>query len=487
MNKLLTETEIKVNLLIANKEVETEKYEEVRDPGKLTDIVGRIAVGSADDVDKAVQAAHQAFLLWRNTPVQERIQKVSEAAQVLQASAEELKALLVREHGGMLWEAETDFYLGGGATLFYASIAESFLKPNQREDETGTISIEKAPKGVISAIIPWNMPIVLTMNKLAPALVTGNTIVVKPSPTAPLALSLLLKRMAEVLPDGVINVVHGDADVGQAMTRHPLIRMVAFTGGTETGKKVMADAAQTIKPVTLELGGNDPAIVLDDINPRDIMPKLLKGVFTRSGQICFAVKRIYVPRSMHENFYQVLCEFVDEYKVGHGLDSRASFGPLNNKKQYDFVNQLIERTKASGATVRELGEKLDPENWNNGYYILPHVIKDAPPTADCVTCEQFGPVIPIVAYDSIEEVVKMANDGEHGLCSSIWSNDHEKALEIAKQIEAGSTFINSHSFDSLSLGMPFGGVKQSGIGREIGGEETLSEYINYHSIRLVKN
>ncbi len=485
MSKLISDT--KVNLLIANQDVATPNDAEIRDPGRLSDVVGHIAVGTAADVDRAVQAAHRAFLSWRNLSVEERLDKLSAATQALQNAAEELKTLLVREHGGMLWEAETDFYLGTGTMHYYASIAEAFLKPELTEDDNSRISIEKAPKGVIAAIIPWNMPVVLTMMKLGPALVTGNTIVIKPSPTAPLALSLLLKKMAEVLPDGVINVVHGDADVGQAMIRHPLVRMVAFTGGTETGKMVMTDAAQTLKTVTLELGGNDPAIILDDIDPKEIMPKLLKGVFTRSGQICFAVKRIYVPNHMYDKFYNTVCEFVDEYKVGHGLDPRSSYGPLNNKKQYDFVKQMIQKTKASGAVVRELGQKLEPDNWDNGYYILPHVVKDAPANSDCIACEQFGPIIPIVSYDTIDEAVQMANATEHGLCSSVWSNDHEKAYGVARQIEAGSTFINVHSFEALSLGMPFGGVKQSGIGRELGGAETLAEYINYHSIRLMKN
>jgi len=403
---------------------------------------------------------------------------------VIQDSAEELKTLLVREHGGVLWEAEADFLFGSGVLQYYSSIAADYLQPDQREDDTGRISVEKVPKGVVAAIIPWNMPVVLTMLKLAPALLAGNTMVVKPSPTAPLALSLLLQRMAAVLPEGVINVVHGDVDVGQSMTRHPLIRKVAFTGGTETGKKVMSDAAQTLKAVTLELGGNDPAIILDDIKPADIMPRLLKGIFTRSGQICFATKRIYVPRQIYQNFYQTICEFVDEYKIGHGLDPRSKYGPLNNKKQYDFVTRLIEKTKAGGAVVRVLGQKLEPEEWNNGYYILPHIVKDVLPDADCVTCEQFGPVIPLIPYDSVDEAVRMANDSEHGLASSIWSNDHEKAFQLARRIESGSTYVNCHNFDSLAVGMPFGGVKQSGLGREFS-VDTIGEYINYHSIRIV--
>ncbi|MGJ9460719.1 aldehyde dehydrogenase family protein, partial [Oceanobacillus sp. CF4.6] len=286
-----------------------------------------------------------------------------------------------------------------------------------KDEETGWTKIEKKSKGVVAAIVPWNMPVVLTMMKLGPALVTGNTVVLKPSPTAPLALTKLLKKIANVLPKGVINVVHGDVEVGEAMTKHPLVRKVAFTGGTETGKIVMKNAASTIKDITLELGGNDPAIVLDDVNPAEIIPKLLAGVYARSGQICFAVKRIYVPKTIYNEFFESFCQYVDEYKVGHGLNENASFGPLNNKKQYDFVNGLIERTKKSGATVKELGTKLDPENWDNGYYILPHVVKVDDPTSESVSCEQFGPIIPIIPYENEEEVIKLANDSEQGLGS----------------------------------------------------------------------
>ncbi len=481
-------SDYRIDLLIDNKEIPTQQYAQVRDPGKLTDIVGTVAIGTGADVDQAVTAAHKAFLSWRNVDVKERIEKILATVAVLEDSMSELVPLLVREHGGMLWEAETDFLKGAANLRYYSGLVENFLKPEQIENDASWMSIEKVPKGVVGVIVPWNMPVVLTMMKLAPALVTGNTVVVKPSPTAPIALSILLKRMAAVLPDGVINVVTGGADVGIALTRHPLVKKVAFTGGIETGKEVMRNASSslTLKAITLELGGNDPAIVLDDVNPVDIIPKLLKGIYTRAGQICYAVKRIYVPQSMVDKFFNTLCEFVDEYKVGHGLDPRASFGPLNNKKQFTFVKNLIERTKNSGAIVRELGSKLDPEGWDNGYYILPHVVKTESHSSEIVCCEQFGPVIPIVPYRTIEEAIEFANETEYGLCSSVWSSDFQRALDVARKIEAGSTFINTHSFESTTLGMPFGGVKNSGIGREMAGELTLSAYIDYHSIRYLK-
>ncbi len=476
-----------VNLFINNQEFATGKDLEIRDPGKRSDIAGRVSIGDASHVDQAVTAAHQAFLSWRNTDVKERVQLVLQAAHIIKESAQELAPFLVREHGGMLWEANLDFYLGEHHSEFYAGVAESFLKPEQSEDERSWISSEKTAKGVIAAIVPWNMPIVLTMNKLAPALLMGNTIVVKPSPTAPLILSVLLQRIAAFFPAGVINVVHGNADVGEALTSHPLVRKVAFTGGTETGKKVMASAAKGVKNVTLELGGNDPAIILDDVNNLDeIVTNILKATYMRSGQICFAVKRVYVPESLYDKFYNIACELSDEYKVGHGLNEQSSFGPLNSEKQYNFVKELIHKAKHNGATVRELGQKVDPDGWNDGYYILPHVIRDVNPGEHVVSCEQFGPVLPIVSYKNVDQAIEMANNCELGLCSSVWSSDHERALAVARRVEAGTTFINRHTADSLKLPMLFGGVKQSGIGRELAVHETLNEYIDHHFIRTFK-
>jgi acyl-CoA reductase-like NAD-dependent aldehyde dehydrogenase len=482
----MSSQESRVDLLINNQDVPAKNYAEVRDPGKLTEIVGRVAVGSAEDVDKAVQAAHNAFLDWKKTSVKERIEKINAALKVVQDSMEDLVPLLIREHGGVIWEAQTDFGFGMGLLQYYAGIGENYLKPELIEDASSWSCIEKKAKGVVGAIIPWNMPVCLTMSKVVPALVTGNTLVVKPSPTAPLALSILLKRIAALLPDGVINVVHGDADVGMALTVHPLVKKIGFTGGTITGAQVSTNAAPFFKTITLELGGNDAAVILDDVNPAGIMPALLKGVYTRSGQICFAVKRIYVQEKMVDKFFNTMCEFVNEYKVGHGLDERASFGPVNNKNQYNKVMAFIENTKNSGATVKELGAKLDPAGWDNGYYILPHVVKDAANSSQIVSCEQFGPIIPIIPFKTVEQAIGYANDSEYGLCSSVWSGDVQRALPIAHQIEAGQTFINTHSFDSFNLGLPFGGVKRSGIGREFAGESTLSAYIDYHVVRYLK-
>ncbi|PWW30117.1 acyl-CoA reductase-like NAD-dependent aldehyde dehydrogenase [Chromohalobacter israelensis] len=407
------------------------------------------------------------------------------AGEVLGDSAEELAPLLVREHGGMLWEAQTDFALGKGVLQHTASLVEQFLEPEHIDDDQCTIRIEKKPRGVVAAIVPWNMPVVLTMMKLAPALATGNTLVLKPSPFASAALTIVLQRMAGLFPPGVINVVHGDVEVGEALTTHPLVRKVGFTGGTATARAVMKSAAESIKNTTLELGGNDPAIVLDDADIEKTLDRMISGIFTRSGQICFAIKRIYVPRSMHDRFVDALCSRVDEFMVGHGLMEGVKFGPLATEAQYRSVNKLIDSAKEAGARVVELGRLADGLDNANGYYVLPHIVVDASHTDQVSCCEQFGPVIPVIAYDDEEQVVEWANDSEYGLGSSIWTSDHARGLKMASQIEAGSTFINTHSFESLDIRMPFGGIKHSGVGREFG-EAGLSEYVESHSIRILK-
>lgn len=478
--------QIKVNIMINNQDMPSERYSEIRDPGKLTDLVGWAPIGSADDVDKAVKAAHIAFLSWRKVKVEERIAKLLETGEILKDSINDLAPLLSREHGGLLREASMDFMAGYANFKNFANVVPDFMKPEQSEDDISWISIEKNPKGVAAIIVPWNMPVVLTMMKLVPALMTGNTIVVKPSPNAPLALSLLLKRMAAILPIGVINVVHGDADVGVALTKHPLVKKVAFTGGSATGKQVNINAAESLKGVTLELGGNDPAIILNDANIEEIMPRILRAIFTRSGQVCYAIKRIYVQEKILDTFTELLCQKVNEYKVGHGLDERSGIGPVNNAKQHQFVLGLIEHAKSSGAEVRELGTKIDPENWDNGYYIMPHVVIDRSHTTELVGCEQFGPVISITPFETIEQAVQYANASDYGLASSVWSRDIEQAKAIARKIEAGLTFINTHGLGSTVFGMPFGGIKNSGIGRESSPMLTLSAYTDYHALRYLK-
>ncbi|MDB5774235.1 MAG: Aldehyde Dehydrogenase [Herbaspirillum sp.] len=475
---------IKLDMFANHQAIGADAYFDVRDPGKFSEVVAQVAVGNAKHVDYAVTAAHEAFLSWRNIAVRGRAERLLMAADALEAIADALAITLVREQGMLLRDTRRDVANGIKTLRETAAIAEAFLQPDRFEDEESLIRVEKAPIGVIGAIIPWNAPMGLSMAKVGPALVCGNTIVIKPSPFAPVAVSQALQTVASFFPPGVINIVHGDGEVGPALTRHPLVRRVSFTGGIDTGKAVMAAAAASVKNVGLELGGNDPAIVLDDARPEEVVPELIRRIFPRSGQVCYAVKRVYVPAAIYDKFFDTLCEAVDKLQVGYGLDSRSTLAPVNNVRQFRFIQDLIKRTRQGGAEVRELGKKVDPDNWEKGYYLLPAVVRNVAPNAEIVVGEQFGPIIPLVPYHTEAEAIQMANSTEHGLASSIWTSDFERGMQLAKSVEAGMTFINSHARTSLGdRYMPFGGVKQSGIGRvrtTIG----LAEYIEYHAISL---
>lgn len=472
-------------MFIDNRQVRALEYQEVRDPGKISDIVGMVGYATPREVDFAVQAAERAFTLWSTFSVNERIEMLEISAKILEELSGKLAPLLVRENGAKLSEAEMD--ISRGATLFRKTleIAGPFLASRHVESQQDWLEIEKKPVGVTALIVPWNSPIVLTMGKLAPALVAGNTVVLKPSPYAPLTLTRCLSEMAMNLPSGVVNVVNGGVETGKALLEHPRVRKISFTGGVSTGKQVMASAASNIKKISLELGGNDPAIILDDADIEGIISRLCQGVFTRAGQICFAVKRIYVPKSKYESFFQAMREEVDSYLVGHGLDDRITFGPLINEIQFRRINELVQRTKDCGATVTELGAPANPSNWDQGYYVLPKIVTNIDPQAEIVQEEQFGPIIPLVSYDDIDQAVHMSNDSEYGLSASVWSSDFDRALGVARRLEAGATFINSHNIWSLSLDMPMGGVKQSGLGRERT-ELGLQEYVEDHAIRFIK-
>ncbi len=475
-----------INLWINNDDVIADRYVEVRDPGRLTDVIGMVAQGTPQHVDQAVRAAHQAFLSWRDISVEERGRLLLKCAEILEGDIEKYASILTREvgivHSQSIWEMYGAIFCLRGA----AELAEDFFKPEVMEDEQSLISIEKVPLGVVTAIIPWNVPLAIAMSKIAPILVTGNTVVIKPSPHATMAVSMALKEMSVLFPPGVINIVHGGAEVGDALTSHPLVRKITLTGGDKTAKNIMKSAANSLKRLHFELGGNDPAILLDDVQLEKVVPEIVQMAFTRSGQICVATKRVYIPENKFSQACEIFIKHINEFKIGHGLNENATFGPVNNKLQYTRVKELIERVKEQ-STVLELGEKLEPENWHNGYYIQPAVVINAKPEQEIVTCEQFGPIIPLVSYRNEKELIQMVNNTEYGLGSSVWTSDYERGFSFARNIEAGMTGINGSIDSPLGFNnVPFGGVKQSGFGWERG-RSGLNEYVNYHGITYHKN
>ncbi|HEY3882554.1 MAG TPA: aldehyde dehydrogenase family protein [Trebonia sp.] len=474
-----------IPMLIGGEPVTGRAVFEVRDPGRTSDVVALAEEGGPEHADAAVAAAARAAAGWRNTDSPERGLVLAEAADLAESAAERLAPLLSRENGGTLRESTMDLLRGTALLRDFVALAPGFLAPRTADTPEHWLSVEKAPVGVTALIVPWNSPVVLTVSKLAPALLAGNTVVVKPSVLAPAALTEYLRLLADLLPPGVLNVVQGDAEAGQALVAHPDVRKVSFTGSVAVGQQIMAAAAGNLKKVSLELGGNDAAVVLDDADFDAAVPRLCQGAFTRAGQICFAVKRVYVPQRRFAEFYEQLCAVADGYRVGYGLDEQTTFGPLISGRELTRVRGLADRARAAGGQVRELGRATDAVDWDGGHYLRPAVVRGLAPDAELVAVEQFGPLLPVLPYRDDDEAVALANGTEYGLASSVWGTDTDRAVAVARRIEAGATFVNSHNVSSLSFDMPFGGVKRSGLGRErtaLG----LQEYVEDHAIRLVK-
>jgi acyl-CoA reductase-like NAD-dependent aldehyde dehydrogenase len=471
-------------LLIDGQDVPGVSYAEVRDPGDVARVVGRAAQADTALVDRAVDAAHRAFPGWAARSVGDRIGHLRRIAELLESMTDELVRIVVSETG--MLPAEIRLEIAGSIAVIDDTVdaGRTFLRSRTVEDTTSWVRVDRKPAGVVAGFVPWNAPIVLMIRKLAPALVCGNTIVIKTPPTAPLGITTILRRAAALVPAGVINVVHGGDETGRALVANPLVRRISFTGGGTAAVAIMKSAADTIKGVQFELGGNDPAIVLDDIDLDAQIPTLAAGIFHRAGQFCFAAKRVYAPESIFEEFFGRLSDEVAKARVGHPLDPRTTFGPVNNAQQYDYVKSLVERARHSAAEVREVGEAIDPATWDRGYYLKPVLVKRPAPDHEIVTCEQFGPVVPVIPYSSEDEVVAMANDTEFGLGSSVWSRDTTRAVALARRLETGMTFVNKNAQSRLGRRhAPFGGVKQSGIGRE-NSEEGLADYVEYHAINL---
>jgi aldehyde dehydrogenase len=300
----------------------------------------------------------------------------------------------------------------------------------------------------------------------APALMAGNTVVLKLPDNAPLALSAVLLRLAGHLPPGVLNVLAGAGrDIGVHLTTHPVVRRVSFTGSTETGRTIMRDASANLKNLGLELGGNDPAIVLESAVVDDaLINGLVGGAFMTTGQVCYAPKRLYVHRRNYRRFVEDFTAAAASIRVGNGLNPAVTMGPLNNRAQYETVQRLIRASESAGASVRTVGEYVETDG-SDGYFVRPTIVTGLAHDADLVQQEQFGPVLPILAFDSEDEVIGLANDSEYGLAASVWSQDVDHAFGLARRIQAGSVFVNVHRVGASDPSMPFGGFKQSGIGR----------------------
>lgn len=441
--------------------------------GKL---LTRCARADKAQLDAAVLAAKNAFPAWSTTPIEMRRQILLKVAAAFEARSGEFARLLTEEQGKPL--AHAAYEIGGAVAMIRAFAAMDLPAKVLRENAVERIVQLHVPLGVVAAITPWNFPLILLMIKVAPALLAGNTIVAKPAPTTPLTTLLFGEMCAALLPPGVLNVIVDQNDLGGYLTQHPDVAKVAFTGSTATGKKVMASVAGTIKRLTLELGGNDAAIVLDDVDVKEVAAKVFHGAMVNSGQVCLAIKRVYVPDSMYDAMCEELAKLADAHVVGDGLDAATQMGPLQNKTQFEKVKEFLEDARLHGKVIAG-GKALQ----RDGYFIPPTIVRDIPDSARLVMEEQFGPILPVLKYSNIDDAIARANSTEYGLGGTVWGKNSKRAFDVAQRIASGTVWVNKHL--ELPPDIPFGGAKQSGFDTEMG-QEGLEEFTQSRVINIAK-
>jgi acyl-CoA reductase-like NAD-dependent aldehyde dehydrogenase len=410
-------------------------------------------------LDEAFAAAAKAQIAWKQDDEARRA-ALGAAAHKLFANGEELGHILTTEQGKPLARA-TEEVLAAGVWLKYYSALKVGPEVIQ-DDKQARAEVVRKPMGVVAAITPWNFPILLACWKIGPALRAGNTMVLKPSPYTPLSSLRMVEILNQVLPPGVLNVVSGGDDLGRLMTSHPTPRKITFTGSAAAGKQVAAAAAPDLKRVTLELGGNDPAILLDDVDPAAVADEVFWGAFMNSGQVCSAIKRIYAPDTIYEDVVEALAAKAAAVKMGDGFEDGVELGPINNAPQFERVKELVDDAISGGARVAAGGAALD----GPGYFFQPTILANLTDGTRIVDEEQFGPAVPVISYRDIDEVVARANATNFGLSGSVWGTDTDRASAVAADLECGTAWVNAHV--ALAPHQPFGGFKWSGIGVENG-------------------
>ena len=460
---------------------------ELYNPARPSELVGHAAAASHADVDQAVQAGHRAFPAWSALSHRERAEHLRAVAQALSADEEDISnrsRLFTREHGKIIKETLMEMSRLGHRFVQVADYADRLAKDEEIAGGQFDTLVMRQARGVAALIVPWNWPLSILGAKLPQALIAGNTVVVKPSQNSALAPMQTLKIIARLLPPGVVNVISGSAsEIGDSLVGHPLVRSVNFTGSVGIGRHVMKVAANNITPVTLELGGNDAAIVLKDAEfDAQTFFKMYKGAFASTGQICMAMKRLYVHESRYDEVVDGMLAACNDTVVGDGLLPQTTMGPLNNAKQLKVVTDMIDEARARGADVRECGDVPDQELYHGGgYFQKPTLVLNADDALSVVRDEQFGPALPIMKFKTDQEAIARANDSEFGLCSSVWTPDAERAVAISRQLEAGYTYLNGHGPMAQDGFGPFGGFKNSGIGRNLGYDGVLG-FTEAHSI-----
>ena len=443
------------------------------------EVVANAPSATREQVEDAIAAAKAAQSAWAALSWEERSAYITAYADALDAHKEEIITLLTTEQGKprhSMATVEVDY-----AIYWVREVAKRRLEDEVIEDTPDHIvKVAHTPLGVVGAITPWNFPILLGLWKIAPCLMTGNTMVMKPSPYTPLGTLRFGEIAQKVLPEGVLNIVSGGNDQGQWLTEHPDISKISFTGSTATGKKVMAASSSNLKRITLELGGNDPAIIMPDTDYKPLIPTLFDAAYGNSGQWCIAIKRLYVHDSIYDDFVRDFVAYASEKTVGNGMDPNTDLGPIQNKMQYGKLKSLFADVKEKGYSV-PLGGEIDEDQPGN---FVPITVVDNPPKDSRIVREEpFGPILPIMRWTDIDAVIADANDTDFGLAASVWGPDRGEAIEVANQIEAGTVWVNEIHIHGIDI--PFGGHKQSGMGVE-NGREGLEEFTNTKAYMFAK-
>jgi acyl-CoA reductase-like NAD-dependent aldehyde dehydrogenase len=474
--------EIHEALLIGGERVDDAERLEVRNPARPGELVGTVVRGTPDHVDQAVWSATRAQPAWAARTFAQRAAILAPAIDRLEEELEARAILHVRENGKPLAQARGELMSvprRQRTALDYAAPLDAERELPARDGRSFVIN---RPYGVVVSIAPWNAPDTLAFTQIVAALLAGNAVVVKPPETCPLTLMRSIALFGRGLPPGVLNVVTGlPAEIGDALTTHPDVRKIGFTGSIPSAGHIMANAARSIKGITLELGGNDAAIVLDDVDLDTAIAPLVDAAFAVSGQVCMAVKRLYVPASRAEEFTERFSAAVDALVVGDGLRPAVTMGPLHTGKALAGAMALLDDARDRGGELRELGQVEDAATFADGWFMRPTVVTGLPDDAPLMAQEQFCAALPIATYDDVDEAIARANASEFGLSGSVWTRDTARGVDVARRLEAGQVWVNAHGPQAVNHLAPYGGVKQSGLGRKSGIEGIL-EYVQTQTV-----
>jgi len=468
------------NMIINGNKVDAEDHFNVYNPA-TEEIIAQCPAATEENLNAAVTAAREAFPAWSKTSDDQRKEKVNALADIISNNMNELAQLITQEQGRPLNGIGFGSFAEVGGSEYWTRCTAELTLPIEIAEETDThrAEIHRKPLGVVGSITPWNFPLLIAIWHVIPAIRSGNTVVLKPSSFTPLVALRFVELAQEVLPPGVLNIITGEGGMGRLITSHPDIDKIVFTGSTATGKNIMKNASDSLKRLTLELGGNDAAIILPDIDVKENASAIFEAAFINNGQTCAALKRLYV----HEDIYEEMCEeltiIANTVTVANGMEDGAQLGPIQNRAQFELVRELVDDAKRSGARILTGGDA--PEGI--GYFYPVTLVADISDGTRLVDEEPFGPVLPIIKYSDVEDALQRANDNPNGLGGSVWSGNPAQALELAKRLECGTAWINNHA--SLSPNVPFGGVKQSGVGVEFS-THGLKEFTSIQSIVIPK-